>query len=281
MNIIFGTAQLMQEYGLAKKNLKNNQLTKILNHAKKNKFNLIDTASAYKNVNNILSKHDLSKFNIITKVSNLQDKKTYKEIDDSRFDLNISKFHTVLLHDENELVNTQAKKNYKVLTNIKLKKLTKYIGVSVYSKKKTLKIIENFKIDALQVPGNIFDRRFFDQDFLRLVNKKNIKIYFRSIFLQGTLLNKNLYKKANMLKKSKLFTNYFEWIENQKITPMEATFAYLNKIGIKNVIVGVSSYEEYKQIIIKKNYSNEYKVPLFVTNQNDTNYILRTDLWKK
>jgi len=210
MNIIFGTAQLMQEYGLAKKNLKNNQLTKILSHARKNKFKLIDTALAYKNVDSVLSKHDLSKFNIITKVSNLQNNKTYKEIDNSRSDLSISKFHTVLLHDENELVNNQAKKNYKILKNLKLKKLTKYIGVSVYSKKKTLKIIENFKIDILQVPGNIFDRRFFDQEFLRLVNKKNIKIYFRSIFLQGTLLNKNLYKKAKMLKKSKLFKDYFE-----------------------------------------------------------------------
>ena len=148
-------------------------------------------------------------------------------------------------------------------------------------KKKTLKIIENFKIDILQVPGNIFDRRFFDQEFLRLVNKKNIKIYFRSIFLQGTLLNKNLYKKAKMLKKSKLFKDYFEWIENQKVTPLEATFGYLNKIGIKNVIVGVSNYEEYKQIKKKKNYANDYKVPQFVANQNDKNYILRTDLWKK
>jgi aryl-alcohol dehydrogenase-like predicted oxidoreductase len=281
MNIIFGTAQLMQEYGLAKKNLKNNQLTKILSHARKNKFKLIDTALAYKNVDSVLSKHDLSKFNIITKVSNLQNNKTYKEIDNSRSDLSISKFHTVLLHDENELVNNQAKKNYKILKNLKLKKLTKYIGVSVYSKKKTLKIIENFKIDILQVPGNIFDRRFFDQEFLRLVNKKNIKIYFRSIFLQGTLLNKNLYKKAKMLKKSKLFKDYFEWIENQKVTPLEATFGYLNKIGIKNVIVGVSNYEEYKQIIKKKNYANDYKVPQFVANQNDKNYILRTDLWKK
>ena len=281
MNIIFGTAQLMQEYGLAKKNLKNNQLTKILSHARKNKFKLIDTALAYKNVDSVLSKHDLSKFNIITKVSNLQNNKTYKEIDNSRSDLSISKFHTVLLHDENELVNNQAKKNYKILKNLKLKKLTKYIGVSVYSKKKTLKKIENFKIDILQVPGNIFDRRFFDQEFLRLVNKKNIKIYFRSIFLQGTLLNKNLYKKAKMLKKSKLFKDYFEWIENQKVTPLEATFGYLNKIGIKNVIVGVSNYEEYKQIIKKKNYANDYKVPQFVANQNDKNYILRTDLWKK
>ena len=66
-----------------------------------------------------------------------------------------------------------------------------------------------------------------------------------------------------------------------KSYPTEATFGYLNKIGIKNVIVGVSNYEEYKQIIKKKNYANDYKVPQFVANQNDKNYILRTDLWKK
>ena len=34
MNIILGTAQLMKNYGIVKKNLKNNQLNKILNYAK-------------------------------------------------------------------------------------------------------------------------------------------------------------------------------------------------------------------------------------------------------
>ena len=75
--------------------------------------------------------------------------------------------------------------------------------------------------------------------------------------------------------------NYFQWIKNNRINPLKVTFAYLNKLGVKNVIIGVSNYNEYKQIIKNKNCFNDYKIPLFVANQKDTNYILRPDLWKK
>ena len=185
MNIILGTAQLMNNYGIVKKDLKNNQLNKILDYAKKNKYNFIDTALAYKRANNILSKYDLSRFNIITKVNRLKKNTTVEKINNSKLNLNINKFHTVLLHDENELISKQAQKNYKILKKIKLKKLTKYIGVSVYSKKKTMKIIRNFKIDALQVPGNIFDRRFFDKDFIKIVKKKKLNYILDQFFYRA------------------------------------------------------------------------------------------------
>ena len=87
--------------------------------------------------------------------------------------IGISKFHTIFLHDEKELLSKKKNKNYKILKKLKLLNLTKFIGLSAYSKKNTIEIIKNFKIDALQLPLNLFDRRFIDKEFLEMVKVKN------------------------------------------------------------------------------------------------------------
>ena len=209
MNIILGTAQLMHNYGLAKKRLKANDLKKILLYAKKNNCKYIDTAISYKKVNKILGKNNIKNFKIITKIKDLNNKNLVNKILFSKKELKISKFHAILLHDENELLNSHSKKNYIKLKELKKKGLTNHIGVSAYSFKKTLKIIQKFKIDLLQLPLNLFDRRFLNKKFLRIVKKNKIKIHFRSIFLQGLLLNQHLHKKNTFLKKSKSFKLFF------------------------------------------------------------------------
>ncbi|WP_440655410.1 aldo/keto reductase [Candidatus Pelagibacter sp. HIMB1506] len=279
MNIILGTAQLMDGYGLAKKKLYKKDLTEILNLAKKKKCNFLDTAIAYKDVDKTLSKLNLKKFNILTKVKKLDYINTVKEVKKSKKLIGISKFHTIFLHDEKELLSKKKNKNYKILKKLKLLNLTKFIGLSAYSKKNTIEIIKNFKIDALQLPLNLFDRRFIDKEFLEMVKVKKIKLYFRSIFLQGALIDKKLYKREEKLNRNKYFKNYFKWLKENKKNPIEITMNFLNQVGIKKVIVGVSSKSEYKEIIKNINFLNNKMIPNFDVNQNDNNYIYRTDYW--
>ena len=193
--------------------------------------------------------------------------------------IGISKFHTIFLHDEKELLSKKKNKNYKILKKLKLLNLTKFIGLSAYSKKNTIEIIKNFKIDALQLPLNLFDRRFIDKEFLEMVKVKKIKLYFRSIFLQGALIDKKLYKREEKLNRNKYFKNYFKWLKENKKNPIEITMNFLNQVGIKKVIVGVSSKSEYKEIIKNINFLNNKMIPNFDVNQNDNNYIYRTDYW--
>ena len=102
-------------------------------------------------------------------------------------------------------------------------------------------IIKNFQIDALQLPLNLFDKRFLDKEFLKLIKVKKIKIYFRSIFLQGTLIDKKLYKREGKLNENNQFKNYFEWLKQNNNEPIKVTMSFLNQMRIKKVIVGVSN----------------------------------------
>ena len=49
-----------------------------------------------------------------------------------------------------------------------------------------------------------------------MVKVKKIKLYFRSIFLQGALIDKKLYKREEKLNKNKYFKNYFKWLKENK-----------------------------------------------------------------
>lgn len=280
MNIVLGTAQLMESYGLAKKKLTKDDLTKILQIAKKKNYNFIDTALAYKHVDQKLSCLDLKSFKIFTKVKNLQKKTTIQDLERSKKTLNINKFHTIFLHNEKELVSKKDKNNFKRLNALKRSNLTKYIGISSYSKKNTINIINKFKIDALQLPLNLFDRRFLDKDFLAIVKKKKIKLYFRSIFLQGTLINKKLHKREKKLSRSKYFKEYYKWLKITKNKPVEVIMNFLKQNRIKSAIIGVSNKIEYQEIIKSNNSFKKIEIPNFNIRQTDNNYIYRTDYWK-
>ena len=54
------------------------------------------------------------------------------------------------------------------------------------------KIIEVFTPDVVQLPINVFDRRFLKKEILQKINNNKIEIHIRSIFLQGILLKKFL-----------------------------------------------------------------------------------------
>jgi len=61
----------------------------------------------------------------------------------------------------------------KVLKNLK-KKLIKKIGISIYDVEEIDKILKIFKPDIIQLPANIVDRMFLNENFLLKLKKKNI-----------------------------------------------------------------------------------------------------------
>ena len=77
-----------------------------------------------------------------------------------------------------------------------LKKLniTKNTGISLYSPEKLNYIQKDYKINIVQAPINIFDRRFLSPSVIKILKTNKLALQARSIFLQGMLL-KNIEKK--------------------------------------------------------------------------------------
>ena len=261
-NIILGTAQLINGYGINKSNISDNELKKILFYAEKNHIKYIDTAYEYKNVHKRLGKQNLNAFKIITKIPKIKSIQTddiydeiIKIIEHSLYQLNIKKIDTILIHNLEDLENiNKISLIIKALSKLKKERFINKIGLSIYSPK----IFENLKelsdIDVIQSPLNLIDQRLIDSGLLnRLVNEK-IEINVRSIFLQGLLLKSDKdYLIKNFNRWNKIWEIWFDFINNSKneFSPLQTCIDFIRNIsGINKVVVGVNSYNDLEKILL-------------------------------
>jgi aryl-alcohol dehydrogenase-like predicted oxidoreductase len=276
-NLVLGTAQLDKNYSLSKKNLSDYSLKKIINLAKKNKNFFIDTALGYKNSEKILSKFDLSKFKIITKFNDSK-KDLIEKLLKSKKKMKIKRFYGVLFHDEKQLIKKSPKEFLYLVKLLKDNNITNRVGVSVYTLKYLNLIIKKFDLDLIQLPANVLDKRFLNKKLLKILKEKKIKIFARSVFLKGVLINKK-YRAKKLLSHKPNFESYENWLNKKKISNKKffcINFVLENKIN--NIVMGFDNFNEYKEIsnFKKENYVNP---PNFVKNQSDKNRLLRPDLW--
>ena len=278
-NLVLGTAQLDQNYSLSKKGLNESNLKKIINLSRKKKNFFIDTALGYKKSEEILSKINLKKFNIITKIANSKEGVIEKLLE-SKKKLKIDKFYGVLFHDEKELLSKSPKGFVKFVKSLKDNNITNKVGVSVYTLKSLNSIIKKFNLDLIQVPANIFDKRFLNIKLLQKLKQKKIRIFARSVFLKGILVNEKFRSENKIFTRHKKdFDVYEKWLNKENIINRKffcINFILTNKIN--NIVIGFDNFKEYNEIA---NYKDEKYVypPNFIKHQSDKNRLLRPDLW--
>jgi len=271
--IVIGSANFAQKYGIINKNPVNPfEIKKIFLLANKNKIQIIDSAINYKN-NNLIKNPENKNWKIITKLPSLRSKKNLKNIQNiilkNLRNLKIKRFYAVLLHDASDLSGRYGKIIYKSLALLKKRKLCEKIGISVYYPYE-LNILKNFRFDLIQIPFNVFDRRFKTSGWLKKLKNKRIEIHARSIFLQGILLSnfKKLPKYFN--KWSPLFKKWARWIKNKNITPTSACLKFvMQQKEVDKVIVGIDSEKhllEILQIPSKKNIN----FPDYLSTQDES-----------
>lgn len=183
MKIALGSAQFGMDYGINNKRGKipKKEVFKILKKSKQYGIEIIDTSIAYgKSEKTIGEFEGRNKFKIITK-GNVTD------FEESLKNLKVEKIYGYLIHhfddfrSNNKIWNELLKKK----KNGKIKK----IGFSLYYPKELIYLVKNDIIpDMVQVPYNIFDRRF--EKFFEELKDRNVEIYIRSIFLQGLFFKK-------------------------------------------------------------------------------------------
>lgn len=271
MKIALGTAQFGSNYGITNKSGKINykEAKKILNLAKKNKINTIDTAINYLDSEKILGRIGVSKFNIITKLPAVPKKNTNiekwirDELHKSLKRLKIKRIYALLLHNPEDILRKDSNKILDILIKIKKENLIKKIGISIYDFDNLDHIKKIANIDIVQCPFNILDRRLIKYGWINQLYKKKIEIHVRSIFLQGLLLSNvnNIPKK--FIKWNHVFERLNNWEIKNKINRYELCINYIMKFKkISKIIVGIDNITQAKKLFkyIKKktkfNYPN-------------------------
>ena len=256
MKLVVGSAQLGMNYGLFNnKKISGKEFKKIEKLVLKSKINFIDTARNYGDSEKIIGNSKLNNLCIITKIKLPKNKNinvknwVVKEISESLSQLKIKKIYGVLIHNYKDLLGKHGKNFLLALHELKKKKIIKKIGISIYESKEIKKIWKFWKPDLIQVPFNPLDNRILDSGWVDILKKNNVKIFVRSIFLQGLLINEDSSFRIN--KKYKNLLNKFKnWCYKNNISLLQACLHFVKQFkNIDYIVVGFNSYNQLKEII--------------------------------
>ncbi len=264
--LILGGAQLGLNYGihniLGKPSAE--KAKQLINRALSLGISYIDTARVYGNSetvignslsteNNlnlkIITKLDLpeyrdslpSKADIITEVNN--------QIQHSRDSLKNDVLHSVLMHRVCNLTayNGEA---WNRLVELKKEGFIKHLGVSVQTVDELKISLQDPKIEYIQMPFNILDKRW--QDSINCIkktkNERNLKIHVRSVFLQGLLLSSNPthWKRANTPNSEAVRNWLISTVKRFKRKSIaDLCLAYVRSLDwIDAIVIGMESNEQ-------------------------------------
>ena len=162
-----------------------------------------------------------------------------------------------MIHKSENLLGVSGKKLIKALESIKQDGLVKKIGISIYDPSECEKILELFKIDIVQAPLNIIDRRLVNTGWLSKLHSLEIEIHTRSVFLQGLLLMPSDRISKNFNKWNKIWKKWSLQLKKNDLSAVEACLSYpLSLPEIDRVIIGVDNTDQLNDVLSKSKFLN-------------------------
>jgi len=279
MKLALGTVQFGLDYGITNHGgqVAIDEVKDILDYAKTNNIDTLDTAARYGNSEQILGEVGVNSYRIITKTTPLKNgvdgviKGFYQSLDN----LNIGQVDGLLIHNIDDVKDRRFGDLFHKLNELKEKGLINKIGFSTYTPDQVDFLLENFDFDLIQVPFNVFDTRLIEGGQLQALKKKNIEIHARSIFLQGVLLDfDNLSNYFSRWKKQ--FDEYQGTVEKSGLSLLEYALNFtLNVQEIDKILVGVNSKKQLEEVV----WSIKNKDRLDAHSIGDVD-LLNPSLWK-
>lgn len=277
-----GTAQFGLDYGINNKIGRVNQksVNKILDFAYRNKIRSIDTAKSYGKSENKIGeyiKHQDGHWNITTKISDIE-QPLEKQIIDSKFKLGIQP-GVILAHSSKLFFDKNFQGQVEILKN---KKLISKVGLSVYTNDEISFVLKNYyNVDVIQLPLNILDTRLLKNGVLEELQKMNIEVHVRSIFLQGLLFMSESQLKVKFEEAIKPINYLKEIIKDQNINLAEFSLLFVSNLDFVNkIVIGIDSYHQ----LVKNLNTLQKKVSSSIFNDAlelnfDNENILNPALW--
>ena len=246
--LCLGTVQLGLKYGIRnsrKDKLKTNASIELLRKAYSKGICFFDTASSYGNAEQLIGCSGISKESdakIVTKVKTNSDISMADELKDSMSKLAVKKIDGVLLHEPSDYYDKSVLADLK---GLKESGLVNNIGVSIYEPDDAVHIVTEGIIDYIQVPYNVFDQRLDYTDFFSITKVKNIKVFARSVFLQGLLLFDVNELPEKFMGIKEYVKRFNDTVSEYGFTNREAAFLFsLCKPEIDKVVFGVDDSEQ-------------------------------------
>lgn len=260
--LALGTVQFGLDYGIANKSgqLNINEIKNVLECAKTNKLDTLDTAIGYGDSEERLGHVGVSKWDVVTKLPTLpestKDIKAWvrETVEQSLFRLQIEQLKGLLLHRPDDLLHKQGDVLYRALEELKEDGLVQKIGASIYVPEELEPLYSRYNLDIIQAPFNILDRRLKESGWLTRLSNQGTEIHVRSVFLQGLLLISSTNRPNKFNRWKPLWDIWDAWLREANISPLQACLNYvLSELEIDRVVIGIDGLEQLKEILHSTN----------------------------
>jgi aryl-alcohol dehydrogenase-like predicted oxidoreductase len=276
--LALGTVQFGLKYGINNQSevLTETGVRSILDEAFSNGIDLLDTAPAYGNSEEVLGRNAIGNFNVVTKLpAETKTGQVKSALEKSLNDLSISTVYGYILHDYSDLKRNPTL--WKELKELKVEGLVKKIGISIYHPEELQHFLSlGFCPDLVQFPMNIADRRFVK--WLPILKEMGTEIHIRSAFLQGLLLMEkekrpSFFKPVNK-QLNRVSSVCYELNISAEVLCL--SFLYHNN-NIDRIIIGVDSINQLKKNSLSFKHAHQIKIPDELLNEliiDDNKFIL-------
>lgn len=278
MKLALGTAQFGMPYGIANQSGKVSfaMADSILECARQNGIDTIDTAMGYADSENVLGRLGVSDFRVITKLSEVPTQVTdargwiIDQVEASLKRLRIDKLAGILLHRPQQLLGAQGHNISAAMAEIKKNGWVEKVGVSIYDPYELSRFQEACSIDLVQAPFSVIDRRLVASGWLERLKMTKVEVHVRSLFLQGLLLMAPSDRPPQFTSWNAMWRRWDNWLaKHRDVGAIAACIAFGQKHDdIDRFVVGVDSDLQLKQLVAASNRSINIELPdLFVDDE--------------
>jgi aryl-alcohol dehydrogenase-like predicted oxidoreductase len=255
--LALGTAQFGSAYGVVNElgQVTDVKINEILKYSQLIGIDTIDTAIAYGESEKLLGNAGVGEFKVVSKLPILPefvDRIDYwvqEQVEMSLARLKINNLYGLLIHDSTQLNSPRGRELGKALNDLRGKGLVAKIGVSIYSPSQLDRVQEVIKVDIVQAPLNIIDRRFVSSGWLNRLSEEGVEIHTRSAFLQGLLLTHSDLIPEKFKPWSVIWSEWDRWLQFNQCTPAEAALGFIQEFSqIDKIVVGVETVNQLKEL---------------------------------
>ena len=258
--LALGTAQFGLPYGVSNMlgQTSYDNVATMVAVARTANIDTLDTAVAYGEAETILGRVGVSDFRVISKVPaihksvNAADDFIVAQVEASLARLDISRLGGLMLHAPGDLLGPHGSQIVRGLRRVKDLGLVERIGLSVYSPEQLFALIHLLPVEILQIPLNVFDRRFADSGLLDRLARDGVEVHARSVFLQGLLLLPVEDVPPKFAPFRTLLDNWHSWLSgiSASSSPVQACLAHVASYsGLARIVVGAENPGQLQEII--------------------------------
>jgi len=256
--LAIGCAQFGLPYGIANKvgQVDPVDVAKILDYAKGVNISTLDTAISYGKSESVLGDVGVNEWSVISKLPPLPrasiDIRSWiiNEVHASLNRLNILSLDGLLLHNPQDLLSERGHIIVEALDFLRSAGVVNRVGVSIYDPQDLQDYLNIMAVEIVQCPFNVLDQRIVTSGWAEKLNKKNVEVHIRSIFLQGLLLVENSQRSLYFNKWQTTWDRWHLMLQENNMSPIEGC---LNGVIFNDffhkIIIGINDLSQIMEIV--------------------------------